>query len=99
MNLKDQILIRHLDRRTGVVSEQSLCGVLCTVTDAIEIDGSGFRKNGQIIVRILGKEAIPIICGDEICREGSQCWFTVTQVCDNRKQESPLSHWKVIGRR
>ena len=99
MNLSKRILIRHLDRRTGSVSEQCICGVLCTITDAIEIDGSGFRKNGQMIVRIPTKETVPIVCGDEICCEGSQCWFTVVKVRDNRKQGSFLSHWKVVGRR
>ncbi len=99
MKMMDTLLIRRLDRRTGTVLQAQVSGVYCTVTEAIRTDDGGFCRDGQITVRIPGTGGAQVECGDEISRAGSNLWFTAVEVRDNRKSDSGLSHWKVIGRR
>ena len=99
MKTEDSVLIRSLNRETNTYEQLSASGVFCTVTDAISSDNSGFFRDGQLIVRIPERETVPVLCGDEISHDGGVTWFTVTEIRDNRKQGSGLSHRKVIGRR
>ena len=99
MKMEDCIIIRRPGRQTGAVYEEAVSGVLCTVTDIVSLDGSGLSKSGQLIIRIPELETALIRCGDEVSPDGGRCWFTVTEVRDNRGRGSFLSHRKVIGRR
>ncbi len=99
MRMEDSILVRSLDRETGTFTQTEAKGVLCTVTDAVEVDGRGFLPGGQLIVRIPEEETVPCACGDEISHDGGVTWFTIVEMRDNRKKGTPLSHRKVIGRR
>lgn len=99
MRMEDSILVRSLNRETGVFTQAEAKGVFCTVTDAVEADGYGFLHGGQLIVRIPECETILCDCGDEVSHDGGVTWFTVVEVRDNRRKGTPLSHRKVIGRR
>ncbi len=99
MRMEDSLLVRSLDRGTGTYAQAEAKGVLCTLTDAIEADGHGFLHGGQLIVRIPEQEVVAVCCGDEVSHDGGVTWFTVTEVRDNRRKDTPLSHRKVIGRR
>ncbi|MBE7041634.1 MAG: hypothetical protein E7400_06685 [Ruminococcaceae bacterium] len=99
MRMEDSLLIRSLDRAAGHFNQAEAHGVLCTVTDAVETDGRGFVSGGQLIVRIPERESVAICCGDEVSHDGGVSWFTVTEIRDNRRADTPLSHRKVIGRR
>ncbi|MBQ2696580.1 MAG: hypothetical protein IJF61_04680 [Clostridia bacterium] len=99
MIMQDCVTVRRYTGSCEVLEQYEICGVLCTVTDAISVDGDGFSKGGQLIVRIPGEAEISIACGDGISPDGGQHWYTVTELRDNRRQGSGLSHLKVIGRR
>ncbi|MBR7164509.1 MAG: hypothetical protein IKD21_06025 [Clostridia bacterium] len=99
MKAEDSLLIRALNREANTYEQLSASGVFCTVINAISSDNSGFFHGGQLIVRIPERESVPVLCGDEISHDGGVTWFTVTEIRDNRKQGSGLSHRKVIGRR
>lgn len=99
MMMHDCITVLRYKSGTELSDKDIISGVLCTVTDAISVDGGGFAKGGQLIVRIPGDAEVLLACGDEISPDGGRNWFTVAELKDNRKQGSGLSHWKVIGRR
>ena len=99
MKMSDSLVVRSLNRDKGDYTLAEATGVFCTVTDALKADMSGFLPDGQIVVRIPEKESVPVCCGDEISHDGGVTWFTVTEVRDNRRKGSWLSHRKVIGRR
>ncbi len=99
MRMEDCIIIRKRNRKTNLFEDVMHTGVLCTMTDIISLDGSGFSENGQLVVRVPDRDGFFVACGDEISPDGGREWFTVTEVRDNRRERSGLSHWKVIGRR
>ncbi len=99
MRRDDAIRLKKTDRHTGMVTETKISGVLCVETDAISTEENGFRKAGEIVVRIPENVPFHAVCGDEICREGSRHWYVITEIRDNRRNKSSLSHRKVIGKR
>ncbi len=99
MKMNDSLIVRTLNRETGTVEQRMLENVLCTVTDKISVDESGYLPDGQLIVRIPERENGPISLGDEVSHNGGVTWFVVTEIRDNQKQDSKLSHRKVTGRR
>ncbi len=99
MKMEDSLLVRSLDRAAGSYNQAEAHGVLCTVTDAVETDGRGFVRGGQLIARIPERETVEVCCGDEVSHDGGVTWFTVTEIRDNRRTDTHLSHRKVIGRR
>lgn len=76
-----------------------LSGVYCMVQRAIEADSAGHYSDGRMIVRIPDRRlgALPN-CGDRICRSNDGIWYTVTEIWDNRRAGSGISHWKLVCR-
>lgn len=99
MKMNDCLIIRTLNRESGMFEQRFAENVLCTVTDKISVDESGYMPDGQLIVRIPEREEVPISLGDEVSHNGGVTWFVVTEIRDNLKRGSKLSHRKVIGRR
>lgn len=99
MKMNDSLVVRTLNHETGAVEQWVIEDVLCTVTDKISVDESGYLPDGQLIVRIPERANAPVSLGDEVSHNGGVTWFVVTEIRDNRKQGSKLSHRKVIGRR
>ncbi len=87
----------YLHKKDG--SEVKLFGVYTTVQMAIETDQAGHYSNGKMVIRIpeARLQASPA-CGDRIRKAGDTHWYTVTEIQDNRKKSSTLSHWKLVCR-
>ncbi len=97
LHMTDSIRLRKRNR--DGVSDYVIANVFCTETVGVQSERVGFNGSGQLTVRLPKTVETDIRCGDQICREGSAVWYTVAEICDNRRAGSGLSHWKIVGRR
>lgn len=97
MQMTDSIRLRK--RKEHSVSDYVITNVFCSETVGLQTERVGFNGSGQLIVRIPENVETEIHCGDQICRVGSAVWYTVVEICENRREGSGLSHRKIVGRR
>lgn len=94
MQMTDCVKVRKRDGSR----EYMLQGVCFTETMAISKEQAGFYNGGQAVLRIPEQKVADLACGDRVSLQGESRVFVVTELRDNRKKGSALSHWKAILR-
>ncbi|MBE7022719.1 MAG: hypothetical protein E7414_05855 [Ruminococcaceae bacterium] len=98
MRFTDCVKIIKMGNPEATRQECILDGVSFTVTKAVAREQGGYQDSGNATLRVPTNGMTDIECGDLVCRVGDDLCFVVTEVRDNRKCGSGLSHWKVICR-